>query len=191
MIEYGTKVVAGVTPGKGGTKHLEVPVFNTVSEAVGKEGANTSIIFVPAVFAPDAIVEAAEAGVRLIVCITEGIPVRDMVGVHDYLKKKNVRMVGPNCPGVISPGKAKVGIMPGFIHRQGSVGLISRSGTLTYEAVAQITARGYGQSTCLGIGGDPCAPAFQGRRSNRSGCNDWRDWRYSRRGSRGVYQKES
>jgi succinyl-CoA synthetase alpha subunit len=155
MIEYGTKVVAGVTPGKGGTKHLGVPVFNTVAEAVDNEAADTSVIFVPANFAPDAIVEAAEAGVRLIVCITEGVPVRDMIGVYDFLKKKNVRMVGPNCPGVISPGKAKVGIMPGFIHRQGSVGLISRSGTLTYEAVAQVTAKGYGQSTCVGIGGDP------------------------------------
>lgn len=155
MIEYGTKVVAGVTPGKGGTMHLNVPVFNTVAEAVEKEGANTSVIFVPAGFAPDAIVEAADAGVRLIVCITEGIPARDMIGVYDYLKKNNVRMVGPNCPGVISPGKSKVGIMPGFIHRQGSVGLISRSGTLTYEAVAQVTAQGYGQSTCVGIGGDP------------------------------------
>lgn len=155
MIDYGTKVVAGVTPGKGGTKHLDLPVFNTVAEAVENEGANTSVIFVPAAFAPDAIVEAADAGVRLIVCITEGIPVRDMIGVYDYLNKKNVRMVGPNCPGVISPGKAKVGIMPGFIHRQGSVGLISRSGTLTYEAVAQVTAKDYGQSTCVGIGGDP------------------------------------
>jgi len=155
MIEYGTKVVAGVTPGKGGTTHLEVPVFNTVAEAVEKEGANTSVIFVPAAFAPDAIVEAADAGVRLIVCITEGIPVRDMIGVYDYLKKKNVGMVGPNCPGIISPGKAKVGIMPGFIHKQGSIGLISRSGTLTYEAVAQVTAKDYGQSTCIGIGGDP------------------------------------
>jgi len=155
MIEYGTKVVAGVTPGKGGTKHLNVPVFNTVADAVEKEGANTSVIFVPAPFAPDAVVEAADAGIHLIVCITEGIPVRDMVGVYDYLKKKGVRMVGPNCPGVISPGKAKVGIMPGFIHRQGSVGLISRSGTLTYEAVAQVTTKGYGQSTCVGIGGDP------------------------------------
>ncbi len=155
MIEYGTKVVAGVMPGKGGTKHLEVPVFNTVADAVEKEGANTSVIFVPAPFAPDAIIEAADAGVRLIVCITEGIPIRDMLGVYDYLKKKNVRMVGPNCPGVISPGKAKVGIMPGFIHRQGTVGLISRSGTLTYEAVAQVTAKDYGQSTCVGIGGDP------------------------------------
>ncbi len=155
MIEYGTKVVGGVTPGKGGTKHFNVPVFNTVAEAVEQEGANASVIFVPAAFAPDAIIEAADAGVRLVVCITEGIPVRDMVGVYDYLKKKNVRMVGPNCPGVISPGKAKVGIMPGFIHRKGSVGLISRSGTLTYEAVAQVTAQGYGQSTCVGIGGDP------------------------------------
>ncbi len=155
MIEYGTKVVAGVTPGKGGTKHLNVPVFNTVADAVEKEGANTSVIFVPAAFAADAIVEAADAGVRLVVCITEGIPIRDMVGVYDYLKKKNVCLVGPNCPGVISPGKAKVGIMPGFIHRQGTVGLISRSGTLTYEAVAQVTAQGYGQSTCVGIGGDP------------------------------------
>ncbi|MCL5034797.1 MAG: succinate--CoA ligase subunit alpha [Bacteroidetes bacterium] len=155
MIEYGTKVVAGVTPGKGGTSHLGRPVFNTVAEAVEKEGADTSVIFVPAAFAPDAIVEAADAGVKLVVCITEGIPVRDMVKVYDYLRKKNVRMVGPNCPGVISPGKAKVGIMPGFIHRKGSVGLISRSGTLTYEAVAQVTAQGYGQSTCVGIGGDP------------------------------------
>ena len=155
MIEYGTKVVGGVTPGKGGTKHLNVPVFNTVAEAVKEEGANTSVIFVPAAFAPDAIVEAADAGVRLVVCITEGIPVRDMVGVYDHLRKTNVHMVGPNCPGVISPGKAKVGIMPGFIHRKGSVGVISRSGTLTYEAVAQVTAQGYGQSTCVGIGGDP------------------------------------
>ncbi len=155
MVAYGTKVVAGVTPGKGGTTHLKVPVFNTVAEAVQNEGANTSIIFVPATFAPDAILEAVDAGVRLIVCITEGIPVRDMIGVYDYLKKKDVRMIGPNCPGVISPGKAKVGIMPGFIHKQGSVGLISRSGTLTYEAVAQVTAQGFGQSTCVGIGGDP------------------------------------
>jgi succinyl-CoA synthetase alpha subunit len=155
MMEYGTKVVAGVTPGKGGTKHLGIPVFNTVVEAVEREGANTSVIFVPAAFASDAIVEAADAGISLIVCITEGIPIRDMIGVYDYLKTKNVRMIGPNCPGVISPGKAKVGIMPGFIHKQGSVGLISRSGTLTYEAVAQVTANGYGQSTCVGIGGDP------------------------------------
>lgn len=155
MLEYGTKVVAGVTPGKGGTIHEGVPVFNTVAEAVEKEGANTSCIFVPAAFAADAVLEAADAGIEVIVCITEGIPAKDMTQVYHYLQMKKTRLIGPNCPGVISPGKAKVGIMPGFIHREGSVGLISRSGTLTYEAVWQLTERGLGQSTCIGIGGDP------------------------------------
>jgi succinyl-CoA synthetase alpha subunit len=155
MIEYGTKVVGGVTPGKGGTTHLGVPVFNTVAEAVKETGANTSCIFVPPAFAADAIMEAADAGVRLVVCITEGIPTRDMVEVNAYMKDRPTRYVGPNCPGVISPGKAKVGIMPAFIHKPGSIGVISRSGTLTYEAVGQLTALGLGQSTCIGIGGDP------------------------------------
>ncbi len=156
MIEYGTKVVAGVTPGKGGTKFEEkVPVFNTVQEAVEATGANVSVLFVPPPFAADAIYEAADAGVEWVICITEGIPARDMLQVYDYLSKTNTRMVGPNCPGVISPGKCKVGIMPAFIHKEGSVGVISRSGTLTYEAVHQLTVRGLGQSTCIGIGGDP------------------------------------
>ncbi|MEK6565805.1 MAG: succinate--CoA ligase subunit alpha, partial [Bacteroidota bacterium] len=164
MIEYGTKVVAGVTPGKGGTMYRgnekdqfkrEVPVFNTVSEAVEQEGVNTSVIFVPAGFAADAIMEAADAGIKLIVTITEGIPTSDMIKVYEYLNAKGVRMIGPNCPGIITPGQCKVGIMPGFIHKPGRVGLISRSGTLTYEAVWQLTERGIGQSTCVGIGGDP------------------------------------
>jgi succinyl-CoA synthetase alpha subunit len=155
MLEYGTKVVAGVTPGKGGTTHLGVPVFNTVVDAKNTTGANASVIFVPPAFAGDAIMESADAGLDLVVCITEGIPTRDMITVKHFLKNRKTRLVGPNCPGVISPGKAKVGIMPGFIHREGKVGLISRSGTLTYEAVKQLSDRGIGQSTCIGIGGDP------------------------------------
>ncbi|MBE0674466.1 MAG: succinate--CoA ligase subunit alpha [Bacteroidales bacterium] len=155
MIEYGTNVVGGVTPGKGGQAHLGLPVFNTVAEAVSGTGADVSVIFVPPAFGSDAIMEAAEAGIKVIVAITEGIPVSDMVKVKEYISGFDCRLIGPNCPGVITPGEAKVGIMPGFIHNKGSVGVISRSGTLTYEAVDQITRLGLGQSTCIGIGGDP------------------------------------
>jgi succinyl-CoA synthetase alpha subunit len=155
MLDYGTKVVAGVTPGKGGMEVAGVPVFNTIKEAVKTTGANTSIVYVPARFAPDAIYEAADAAIPLIVCITEGIPTLDMIKVKAYLDQKGVRLIGPNCPGVITPGQTKVGIMPGHIHQPGSVGVVSRSGTLTYEVVYDLTTNGLGQSTCVGIGGDP------------------------------------
>ena len=155
MVEYGTNVVGGVTPGKGGTTHEGIPVFNTVADAVKEAGANASVIYVPPSFAADAIMEAADAGIPVIVCITEGIPTLDMVKVREFLSDKPSRLIGPNCPGIISPGKCKIGIMPGHIHREGPIGVVSRSGTLTYEAVGQLTALGLGQSSAIGIGGDP------------------------------------
>jgi succinyl-CoA synthetase alpha subunit len=155
MVDYGTKVVGGVTPAKGGTTHEGIPVFNTVADAVVETGANVSIIYVPPAFAADAIMEAADAGLPLVVCITEGIPVADMIKVREYLSSRNTRLIGPNCPGIISPGQCKIGIMPGHIHKEGRIGVVSRSGTLTYEAVGQLTALGLGQSTAIGIGGDP------------------------------------
>lgn len=155
MIEYGTNVVGGVTPGKGGTKHLDKPVFNTVSEAVKETGADVSIIFVPPAFAADAIMEAADAGIKVIITITEGIPVADMIKASNYIKNKDCRLIGPNCPGVITPGEAKVGIMPGFVFKKGNVGIVSKSGTLTYEAADQVVKQGLGITTAIGIGGDP------------------------------------
>ena len=155
MIEYGTNVVGGVTPGKGGTTHLDRPVFNTVQDAVEKAGADTSILFVPPAFAADAIMEAADAGIKVIICITEGIPVADMIKAYAYIKDRDCRLVGPNCPGVITPGEAKVGIMPGFVFKKGNVGIVSKSGTLTYEAADQVVKQGMGITTAIGIGGDP------------------------------------
>jgi succinyl-CoA synthetase alpha subunit len=155
MVEYGTNIVGGVTPGKGGTTHEGIPVFNTVADAVREAGANASVIYVPPFAAADAVMEAADAGIPVVVCITEGIPTLDMVKVKEYLSDKNTRLIGPNCPGIISPGKCKIGIMPGHIHREGNIGVVSRSGTLTYEAVGQLTALGLGQSSAIGIGGDP------------------------------------
>ncbi len=155
MIEYGTNVVGGVTPGKGGTTHLDRPVFNTVKDAVDKAAADTTIIFVPPAFAADAIMEAADAGIKVIICITEGIPVSDMIKAYEYIKDRNCRLIGPNCPGVITPGEAKVGIMPGFVFKKGTVGIVSKSGTLTYEAADQVVKQGLGITTAIGIGGDP------------------------------------